>query len=328
MSLHVAAANPFRPVDWKWQRAMGVIDGSQPRPTRKIDTPVGHSWIRKAVVFKSELDACRTEGAKHLLSVNRPDIFWAYWAWSSNVNPMKHSIEAHLLARESNFEVGFRCGVAPEVIEAYEHLFFNVREKLQHTKYVLNCVMGPSIHRGVSEREYDLLWKLYGLFLGPHMLDALENKFVNPAWCGTPDGVSACIQDDAIGTLKLKAALAAKTVPVTQHTQLALLETFTKFVEVERTTDSQGKAQDQMLEHISAMLTSLPFNIGGRDPRNNHVAIDAGPLAMFNNSAVELTYEETMRVSVRQPIANAETLLALSFPQTLKTEQITAEVTK
>ncbi len=313
-SLHISRDNPFRPVDWRWQRARAICDGEGLSTTRRRDDPTGYKWITRAVKFIQELEACRSDMDRVLLSERRPAIFWAHWAWSSETNPQKFSIEAHIMARESDFEIGFRCGMAPEYVEAYESLFFHVRDKLQHQKYILNCVIGPSIHRGLSEREYDLLWKLYGYFLGPYVLDALESKFSSPSWCGTPDGVGAAVLDDAIGTLKLKAALAAKTVPVNQHTQLALMEQFTKFVEVERNTDSAGKAQEAILDHIQAMMTSLPFNIGGRDPRNDNQLIDRGPLEQFEQSAVELTYEETLRVAVRQPIANAETLKALAFP--------------
>lgn len=227
-----------------------------------------------------------------------------------------------MLARGDNHSIGYRCGVLPDIVETYEALFFNVREKIQHRSYILNCVLGPAIHRGLSEREFDLLWKLYGYFLGPYIVDALESKFSNPVWCGTPEAVGAAVLDDAIGTLKLKAAIAAKTVPVNQHTQLALMEQFTKFVEVERNTDSAGKAQEQILDHISAMMTTLPFNVGGRDPRGATLPITQ--VTRFERTAIELTYEETMRLSVSQPIANTEVLELLKFPVTESTQVLEA----
>lgn len=324
-SLHICADNPFRPVDWRWQRAREIVDGVGLNATRRRDGPLGYKWINRAVRYLREYAACRNDRQKMVLAESRPEIFWAHWAWDSDVNPQKFSIEAHVMARETDFEIGFRCGLPPGTVEAYEALFFHVRDKLIHPKYMLNCVIGPSIHRGLAEREYDLLWKLYGYFLGPYMLDALESKFSSPTWCGTPDAVGSCVLDDAISTLKLKASVAAKTVPVNQHTQLALMDVFTKFVEVERNTDTAGKAQAAVLDHIQAMMTALPFNIGGRDPRNDQTILDRGPLATYEHSAIELTYEETMRISVRQPIANADTLAALSFPVTEATQLIEAD---
>lgn len=321
-ALNIAAQNPFRPADWRWQRAREIFDGVGLPVTRRRDGVRGYMWINKAIRFLQDYENCRNDRQRVLLSESRPDVFWAHWAWSATANPQKHLIEAQLLARCDNRDIAWRCGTNDEVIEAYEQLFFNVRTKLQHRSYILNCVMGPAIHRGLSEREYDLLWKLYGYFLGPYIVDALESKFSNPVWCGTPEAVGAAVLDDAIGTLKLKAALAAKTVPVNQHTQLALMEQFTKFVEVERNTDSAGKAQEQILDHISAMMTTLPFNVGGRDPRGSTLPLTK--VQEFEKTAIELTYEETMRLSVSQPIANGEMLKRLTFPITQSTQVLEA----
>ena len=315
--LHCSQNNPFRVADWRWHRALGRLEATQPAPTRRRDGASGHKWIRDAIRFKQELDACDNDLQKLELSERRPEIFWAWWAWQNDTNPMKWVMESHLLARADNFEIGFRCGVPPLVVDAYENLFFNVREKLPHRHYILNCCMRPAVGRGISEREYDLLWKLYGYFYGPHMLDAVTTNFVSPVWCSGPDSVSAAIQDDAIGTMKLKASIAAKTIAVSPNTQMELLHAFTKFVEVERTTDSTGKAQDQILDHIGAMMIELPFNVGGRDPRNDHKHITS-PLDEFEESAVELTYAETMRLSVGGTVPDAATLLALTFPEEIR----------
>lgn len=289
--------NPFRSPQWRWQRATGICEGSQPRPTRKTDGAESYKWIRKAAQFQQELEACNGQADEISLARRRPAMYWAHHAWLDSANPAKWHIEAHLLGRGTDWDVGFAVGVSPEIVQAYEAVFFNVREKLNHKGYILHSVIGPSIQRGLSEREYDLLWKLYAYFNGPHMLDALASKFVNPGWASNPDMVSSTIQDDAIGTLKLKADIAAKTVPVSMNTQVELLHIFTKFVEVERTTDSIGKAQNQILDHVEAMMTTLPFNIGGRDPRQAHATIHRGKIERYAESGVELSFSETMSVA-------------------------------
>jgi len=322
-SLNIAAGNPFRPADWRWQRAKEIVDGDGPATTRRRDEVVGYKWINRAVNFIRAYDECEQDSERAILAEQRPDIFWAHWAWVSTTSPQKDSIEAHILAREEDHEIAWRCGTKPDVITAYEALFFNVRDKLQHKQYILHCVMGEAVQRGLSEREYDLLWKMYGYFIGPYVLDALESKFSNPVWCGTPDGVGAAVLDDAVGTLKLKAALAAKTVQVNSHTQLALMDQFTKFVEVERNTDSAGKSQEQILDHISAMMTTLPFNVGGRVPEGN--ALIKTPVTDYDNTAVELTCEETIRLSVNQTIAHPDILKKLKFPVTESTQMVETE---
>lgn len=311
MSVIEQCANPFRPPYWKWRRAEAILDGPGPATTKRLDTPAGFKWIRQAMRFLTERRASRTDIQDARLATKYRDVYWAHWLWTQSTGH-KHSVEAHLLARETDFEVGFRCGIPPSTVAAYEAIFFNVREKLQHPKYILHCVLGDQLHRGLTDADFPLLWKLYGYFSGPHVLDAMEHKFTGTTWCGTPDAVGAVVQDDTIGTMKLKAALAAKSVPVNQHTQLAIMEVFTKFVEIERTTDSAGKTENQLLDHIAAMFGSLPLNVGGVNPKTGK-RLPPTVMAPYDQGSVELTYAETMRVSVHRPIPNDSMLRALTF---------------
>lgn len=321
MSLAVACANPFRPADWRWQRAVQIVAGEGPRTTKRLDTPKGYSWIRQAVSFKRAVDAAAgNDTAMANLAHARPDLYWAYHAWSAPQPQIKSSLEAHILARGTDFEIGFRLGMPPAVVAAYEAVFFNVREKLKHPQYIIHTVLADAQRlRGAGVDNQGLLWKLYGYFYGPHVLASLESGFVNPQFCVTPDGVNSAWLDDTISTLKMKAALAAKTVPINAGTQLSLIEQFTKFVEVERTTDTAGKAQSQVLDHIEAMMKALPFAVDGRDPQSEkgRGKSPPGPLDRFRNAGFELTYEENIRVSIGQPLADEEMLRQLDFPDAL-----------
>lgn len=314
MFLQCIRSNPFRVADWRWQRAVGYLSGQQPPPSKRRDGPVGYRWIREAIRFKRELDACQTDWQRFDLAERRPAIFWAHYAYADVSGPPRWVMEARLLARNDDFEVGIKGGMGPQIVEAYEALFFNVREKLQHRDYILNVIMRHAVARGVSEREYDLLLKLYAYFYGPHFLEALASRyFVNPLWCGTADGVGGSVEDDAITSLKLKAAVAAKTVQVNSHTQMNLLDTFTKFVEIERNTDSADRAQNQILDHINVMLTSLPFSVGGRDPQS-HAKLPPGPTTSFDTAGVELNFTELLQVSVGRKLPDEPVLTALHFP--------------
>lgn len=316
--LQYAKSNPFRPADWRWQRTIGVLNHTQPNPTRRRDDAGGFKWIRSALRFKIAYDACGDNDLRKFeLADSDPALFWAHWMWQQDNHSIKSAVEAYILARQTDFEIGYNCGIPPQVVEAYEEVFFNVREKLNHREYILHCVLGPSIQKGLTESSYDLLWKMYGYFCGPHLLAGLISKFPVPIWCQTPDAVSAAIQDDAISTLKLKAAIATKTVPVNGHTQLALMEQFTKFVEVERSTETSGRAQDQVMEHISVMMSNLPFFAGPNPPN----AVDGSPMAEYDQGGVELTYSEQMRVAVRLPIRGSEVLNRLTFPETITTQK-------
>jgi len=312
--LHCLKDNPMRAADWRWLRAVGVAEGTQPPATRRRDGNKGYKLINDAIAFRREFERRPNDADKCELAALSPEIFWAHHIWQSSNAMLRWQVEALCLAKESDFDIGYECGLAPEIVQTYMDLFFDVREKLCHPGYIRTCVLGPAVPRGLSEREYDLLWKMYGYWLGPLVLKAVFSTFAQPDWCMRPDAVGAALQDDALGTLKLKAALAAKTVPINSHTQLELLHAFTKFIEVERMTDSAGQAQSQILGHIGALFEALPFGISGRNPRDGNKRLAQGPTAYFDEHGVELTYEELMMVSIDNIPANANELISVRYP--------------
>jgi hypothetical protein len=264
--------------------------------------------------FERARASATSEEDRIRLAHKMPGIYWAHATYTDDTNPVRWDIEAHILARCTDQEIGFHCGVPVEVVEAYENLFFNVRDRLQHTGYIVHKVMGESVQRGCNERAYDLLWKMYAYAYGPHMLHAISSKFVSPNYCMSPDDVSAAVQDDTVSTMKLKAALAAKTIPVNAGTQTDILHIFTKYVEIEQTTDSAGKAQSQILNHIGTMFEVLPLNIGGLDPLHGQRPIAQGPLQDYDDTAIELSFEETMAVGAGKQLENAALLRSMKFP--------------
>ena len=211
-----------------------------PPPSPRRDGPPAVKWIKDAIRFQQETANCTTDLERYALSERRPALYWSFHLWR-NESPMRSTVEALIMAREDDLAVGFRCGMDPKIIEAYQSLFFNVRDRLEHPEVVVKTLCRRATDVGLWEREYDILWKLYAYFYGPEMLQAVSHRFVNPMWVASADTVASAVEADAIGTLKLKAMLAAKTVPVNSQTQMGLIDAFTKFVEVERMSDSTHK---------------------------------------------------------------------------------------
>lgn len=141
------------------------------------------------------------------------------------------------------------------------------------------------------------------------MLLAVSNRFTNPIWVASGDTVGAAVGTDAISTLNRKAMLAAKTVSANSQTQMDLILAFTKFVEVERRNDDDGKAENQLMDHISAMPSSIKFNVGGRDPLNEHAKVAI--TSKFQTGSVDPTFEEQLRYAAGLPVPGAEALLTV-----------------
>jgi hypothetical protein len=300
--------NPRRAPHWRWLRAV-QIDGGGRRASRAIDGPDGFIWIRRAVRLKRHFDAAgnRPE-ALYALIERDSDAFWAHSMWIEEKAPTRWAIEARVLAGETNEEIADRLGTSPEVIDAYVNLFFDVRGKMRHMDYVVNVIMADAVSRGLQERHYDLLWKLLGFHGGSLVLNAVINKFTPINRPEKPENVSGFFQDFAIASMKYKSALATLTVQVNTHTQLPLIESFAKFVEIERTTENANKAQTSIVENIGSMLTSLSFHVGTK--------LDSEPVKMvpFDNSAAELNNNEMIVVASGGKLENQPAIENLRFP--------------
>lgn len=301
--------NPDRPPHWRWLRAV-QIDGGGLRASRNFDGPEGYTWIRKALRLKRHLErAGNNQNARHALMYRDRDLFWAHSMWLRDKAPTRWAIEARVLAGESNDEIANKLGTSSSVIGAYVNTFFDVREKLQNTDYVVNVVMADAVTRGLQERHYDLLWKLLGFRGGPHTLDAAINRCIDIPKPDSASGVSNFFQDLAVSSMKYKAAIASLSIPVNSHTQLPLIDSFVKYVEIEKNSDNATKAHATIVENIGAMLTALPFKVGTK------LDSEAVKMLPYDNGAAELKSDEMMVLSVGGSLSNQETIQELRFPE-------------
>lgn len=300
--------SPRRAPHWRWLRAM-QIDSGGPRASKNLDGPAGFTWIRRASRMKRHWEQANNRpNAVYAAMLRDKDMFWAHSIWAEEKNPTRWAIEARVLAGESNAQIAYKLGTTEDVVGAYVNVFFDVREKMQHMDYVLNVILSDAVTRGLQERHYDLLWKMLGYQGGEHVLDAVLSRFVNIAKPGGADGVSGFFQEFAINSMKYKAALATLTVQVNTHTQLPLIDSFVKYVEIEKNSDNAMKAQSSIVDNIGVMLTSLPFKIGTK------LDSEGAKMLPFDNGSAELRGDEMMIIAAGGALVEPDNIQSLSFP--------------
>ncbi len=298
-------ANPFRPVNWRWERARIVGEKASKAINAKTD-----AWIDRAAAFWTSLNRAKDEIGRYALMDDNPIMYSAYLIYNSggdeDRHPLRHAIEARLLAGQTYEDIAERIGIEPETIEAYERLFFNVTEKLKNSDYIMTCVLGPSVHSGLTDREYDLLWKLFGYLYGPVVLDAFILATSRRFRPEQPNEVDIALAEDARSSLQRKVAVVARTFTVNQFSQSELLNTYTRLLEVEKTTDS-AKAQDVIMQNIQIMLDKLPLASG---PENQSVQ-----LTKYDEYGSELRTDELIKASVGEDIDEPKQIEDLTFPE-------------
>jgi hypothetical protein len=301
--------NPRRPVNWRWQRASLAANGDYPLSRRRD----GDLWVARAAKFIREQESCNTELDLAYLSERNPTIFWAYDIWytqNESGNPVRSEVEARLLADDQLANIARRVATEVEVIEAYERLFFNVRERLADRGYLMHCVLGPAVHRGFQASEYDLMWKLFALLGGPLAVDLMVDQSVGHARPDRASDLKYFVADVAQNDLRRVAMLALKTLRINNFNAMEIIDKFLKLVELERAGGTgAGIAAEAVKQNVDAMLTSLPFTVGQRSAH-----ADAAPLDRYDDLPAELRYEEVMAISAGQAIPAQDMLELLAFP--------------
>jgi hypothetical protein len=77
-----------------------------------------------------------------------------------------------VLAGEHPRGIAAKAGLRDGVVELYERLFFDVRDRLGAPDFIMSQVVGPKAYMGLNAQDLDVLWKLLGYVHGPDALDA------------------------------------------------------------------------------------------------------------------------------------------------------------
>lgn len=161
----ICTFDPIRHVAWRWELACRAVE-LRHRPPPELEEPAVAAAIRLQRRLK------RPVGSGFSIPPELQPLYQAYQLYSA-VGERRWEIEARLLARQSDHDIGIRCGVPPEVIESYERLFFAVRDRLGAQDFIMLYAVGLRFGDKVTEQDLGVLWRHTGYTGGPSVLDAM-----------------------------------------------------------------------------------------------------------------------------------------------------------
>lgn len=301
--------NPWRPVDWRWQRALKLHQEEFTRNRRFDD-----QFIVGAVKFLEASESAEDSPNQALiLALRQPALHWAIELSKNPDNAWRAEVEARVLSGESGKEICKRMGMREDVLRTYESLFYDVRDRLNQPAYVMHVAIGQALHRGLRETDWPLLWKFYGYTYGPRMLDAVIGQAIAPGRPRTADDVKFCFQDDGMASVLRKQALAARTVPINSFTQLDVLSVYAKFVEIERVTgESRSVSDNTLLANVQKMMGMLPLAVGDAPIKSG---MDSSILDQYDSTGTELPTRLLMSAAAGVRTAEFDELDNLSYPE-------------
>jgi hypothetical protein len=302
-------SNPFRVPDWRRARVRTIVEGTLRYSRRKDDV-----WVKRAWKFYEAMEACENSLDYGGLSERYPDLYWAHEMNTSSdegTEFMRWEIEARLLANQPFDQVAERTGCTEATIVAYHELYFCVRPKLSATSYIVHKVIGPSVHRGLTSNEPDVLWKLYGYFGGSYVINAVVDKFTSPAKAQRDEDVPAFVEDSTLGNIKRSAMIASHTMPINSFTQAQILEQWMKLREIEASSEAAQQGQATILSNLEACFQVMPFSVG---KKSADVVREQDQLAEYTSMGVELRCDELLRVSAGETLPHKRLLENMPYP--------------
>ena len=162
--LDLTTENPFRPPDWRWQRASWRIATGSRRGERLDDEST-----RRAILclrsFRREAQGRRPY---------RPDPeLQQVWLLSRRHDWERAELEARIIANQPVEEISSAMGVPAGVISAFEAMFFDVRPRLAMGGWIALDVIGLKPMEPLTLLDVVAAWKLFGFTFGPLTIDAL-----------------------------------------------------------------------------------------------------------------------------------------------------------
>ena len=244
--------SPFRAPDWRWIRATTLRHESL-RPGRRDD-----GWVRRARRLQAAIERPGGATGHPRLAGVDPAILAGYGLRLGEPRG-RWEVEARLLAGQGDVAIAARTGIPAEVVEAYEAIFYSVRDRLEAPDWIGAMILGPRLYQGLREGDVELAWKVVACNLGPAALEAL----IEPA-----GGLRGDERPEASPPTadRLRTALAALLIPVDEETAPGLIRLAARLREVEGRSASR-----------SASAVLAPIDLAGRPDSRFTPAIGATP---------------------------------------------------
>jgi len=157
---------------------------------------------------------------------------------------LRGELEARILAKQTDAEIGKRCGLDAGVIAWYASLFFDVRPRIEAMDWLVRNVIGRPDYDPYGKHELARLWARHAWARGPVVLDFLVDAFRRARRRGEPPTLAVYLRRGV--PLGLQAMVAGYLLPL--EADAWLIEFHLRSIEAEAVADPVvlGEMMDEM----------------------------------------------------------------------------------
>ena len=258
MLFNLREDSPLRPPDWRWKIVISYRESGDTLPRSRNDC-----FFMDLFKFSERLDEATRRAHFDAIADDYPEISYAYDIYKNEASESSRwELEARLLTSEPYKSISKNSGISVDVIETFEKAFFSVKDRLAQKSWILNCAIGRSIYLGLTERDYDLLWKTYAYYGGSLMLDVVMSKLGLDMQVADSVAQAKTLIKEGLDTQSItKASTALAVFPVNGFTAQAIIQVEQAYRQMAK--DGAGIATTQaFFQSVDNIMSSLPWSVG------------------------------------------------------------------
>jgi hypothetical protein len=249
---------PFRRPQWRSERVFEML-AHQPRPLRprRYDDHFVRAFWRYS---RLRLAAADDEQRQERIRLEMPHVSQAHELYHSDVE-RRYVVEARLLTRESLGTIGQRLGVEARAVEYFHELFFHVRDRMQCSDWLHMAIRiprndhTPDRHGALTTAERGFVYRLFALFGGPLVLDAMIACLSPFPKCYVTGDVLRWLDSGTAEILRSRCAMAACVATVDRYSVMRMLKMGMRIKSPMPTADGGEEARQKELRALLAAVT-------------------------------------------------------------------------
>lgn len=287
--------SPLRDPSWRQKRVLKLVE-HQPRPIgpdKLRDDDFVRTYRKFLLRWRKGSDRLRNK-----LFREDPGLFYAHRLKHHPDLDWRAILEARILARETDESIAVLLGTIPSMVDWYEKLFFNVRDRLHSRDYIVKTLMGKQLsYTGTYDGEIDdqqrhFAYKLFGYFGGPLVLDVIIAGFQIGPFPTKQDKVQDWLDNAYQAAVRQRASVAIHTFNFNKFTMMQLLELHMRIIEVTKQSELAGGAYTDYHKNIEALLDQIEMKVGSEAETGR-----PQELLDYEETAVEPRADEMMQLA-------------------------------
>jgi len=165
---YIMQDSPLRSPAWRFLRARSLMERGKSIRSQQDD-----AWVQRATSFLTTAEhTTGTTGKPGRHPQYDHDLAAAFAVLNGPANT-RGLLEAYLLTDSPLDYVAARCDLSLPVVEAYEALIFNVRDRLRASDWIAYRAIGSTTPAGYRDEYPARLWRAFAYAGGPLILETV-----------------------------------------------------------------------------------------------------------------------------------------------------------